>query len=94
MSFTSTVDQINTETAKYAPAVLQGVLAVEQAAKGLPGQTKEQLIVDAIVAGANAAQNVPIPQVQGIAALVALFVTIFNAAGLFRHKAPASEPTQ
>ncbi len=84
MSFTKTVDQINTETVKYAPAVLQGVLAVEAAAKGLPGQAKQQLVVDAIVAGATAAQAVPVPAVQGVAALVNLFVAILNAAGLFK----------
>jgi len=93
MSFIGTIDQINAETLKYAPGILQGVIAVEAAAKGLPGQTKSELVVNTILAGATAAQAIPVPQVQGIAALVALFVAILNAAGLFRHKA-APEPVK
>lgn len=84
MSVTSTVNQIDAQAAKYAPAVLQGVLAVEAAAKGLPGQTKADLVINTIQAGAAAAQNVPVPAVAGIAALVNLFVSILNAAGIFK----------
>jgi hypothetical protein len=93
MSVTTTVNQIDQASATYAPAVLTGVLAVEKAAAGLPGETKSQLVVNTIVAGATAAEGVPVPAVQGIAALVALFCTILNAAGIFKPKpAPAAAP--
>ena len=85
MSTLTTVNQIDTAAATYAPAILGGVIAVEQAAKGLPGQTKADLVVNTILAGSQAAEGVPIPAVAGIAALVNLFVQILNAAGLFKH---------
>ncbi len=98
MSFTKTIDQINAETAKYAPAVLAGVLAVEKAAAGLPGQTKQEIVVNTIVTGAQsaakAAEGVSVPAVSAVGALVDIIVAILNAAGLFTHgnPGPASTP--
>jgi len=89
------VNQINASTMAYAPGVLGSVIAVENAVhQSVPGTDKKQLIVNAIDAGAKAAQGVPIPEVQGIAALVDLFVNILNATGLFHHATPAAAPQQ
>jgi len=95
----TTVNKINAATLTYAPAVLQGVIGVEAAvAPDVPGQTKQQLVVNAIDAGAKAAEGVPIPEVQGIATLVDLFVQILNSAGLFKHASTpqpaAAQPAQ
>jgi hypothetical protein len=94
-SVLNVVSKINAATMTYAPGVLGSVLAVEGAVhQSIPGTAKKQLVIDAISAGAKAAQNVPIPEVQWIATLVDLFVSILNATGLFKHgqsKAAASE---
>lgn len=88
MSFTAEIQNINDQTLKYAPSVLATVAAVESAAAGLPGQTKADIALNIVMAGAAGASNVPIPQVQSIASLISLFVGILNATGIFRHKTP------
>jgi len=88
MSVTKTVSQIDSASASYAPAVLAGVIGVEQAAAALPGETKLQLVVNTILAGSAAGASLPIPAVAGISALVNLFVQILNLAGVFGHAAP------
>lgn len=82
---TSIIGSIDTVAAGYAQAVLNGVLEIEAAAKGLPGQTKASIVVNTIVTGATVAEGIPIPTVAGIAALVSLTVSILNAAGVFTH---------
>ena len=88
MSVTTKINTIDQAAANYAPAILTGIIAVEQAAKGLPGDSKASIVINTIAAGAQAAQGVPVPSVQGIAALVNLMVAILNAAGLFKHSTP------
>jgi hypothetical protein len=89
MSVTTTVNQINTATLEYLPAVLAGVQAAEQVAPGLPGETKAQAVVNGIIAGSAVLAGDANPNVAGIAALVNLVVSILNAAKIFRHKAVA-----
>ncbi len=96
MSFVNTVNTINANAAVYAPAAINGVLAVEQAAAGLPGQTKSDIVVNTIVTGTQAAAKIgealPVPSVQAVSALVDIIVSILNAAGVFkkRNSTPAA----
>lgn len=95
MSLIDTVNTISADVVQSAPLIATSVINIETAAAHLPGQTKLDLVTSIVLASATAAQNVPIPSVQAIAALVALFVGIFHASGLFQHKAvaaPVAEP--
>jgi hypothetical protein len=84
----STIGTISTQTLTYAPAILAGVQAAEQST--VSGADKKQAVVNAVIAGARAAEGVPNPQVAGIATLIDLFISILNATGVFSHKsAPA-----
>jgi hypothetical protein len=74
---------------QYAPLALSAVTGVEAAAASLPGATKSQIAVSVILAAAQTASAVPVPEVQAIAALVAMFVGILNASGIFKHSKPA-----
>jgi precorrin-4 methylase len=95
MSLNTTIAQIDATTLQFAPQVFAGVTAVEAAAAGLPGQTKAEIVINSVIAGAHAAEGVPIPSVAGIAALVELFVTMLSATGIFKHKAkPAPNAAQ
>lgn len=95
MNLINTLDQATNQTMVYAPLALSAVTSIEQAAAQLPGETKSQMAVNIILAGAAAAQNVPIPSVEAAATLVSIFVGILNATGVFKHKAktaPATPP--
>lgn len=87
MNLTNTTNTISTEALAYAPLALQAVTGIEAAAAHLPGDTKAQIAVNIVLAAAQVAEGVPVPQVQAVAALVSLFVGILNATGLFSHKA-------
>lgn len=77
------IQQITEETIKYAPLTVQAIVAIEQAAKGMPGQSKREIAIQTIQTSARVAQGVPNTSVAGIGALVDLLVTVFNATGLF-----------
>ena len=62
-------------------AVLNGVLAVEKNAPTLTGNTKAQLVLDSVAAGATLAPLV--------ISLITQLVSTFNAAGIFKKKAKA-----
>lgn len=65
--------------------VLATVIAVEKNAANLPGTTKAQIVLDSVVAGSGIiATNFPSERVQQIAALINLFVSIFNTTGIFK----------
>jgi hypothetical protein len=87
MSIVSTINQIDTQAATYAPAAIVGIQAAEAAglATGATGQQKAQAVLDGILAGARVAEGVPVPQVAAIAGLIDLCVSIFNALGVFNH---------
>lgn len=88
----STATKILSAASLYAPAVLAGVLGVEQAAAHLPGETKAQIVVATTTAGLQAAgQLLPPGHVQEFAALAQMFVTILNATGIFKRRPPAPE---
>jgi hypothetical protein len=88
MSTTSTIDQINQETMQHAPVVLGTILAVENAVgSALPGDTKAMIVITSVLAGAQAAATSPNVTVSSIAQLTALFVSILNATGIFKHGA-------
>lgn len=60
-------------------AVLNGVLAVEKNAPTLAGNTKAQLVLDSVAAGAALA---PV-----VINLISQIVATFNAVGIFKKKA-------
>ena len=82
----TTVNKIDALTLQYAPQVLASLTAVEGAAAAMPGITKEQIVINTVLAGAQVASSLPIPAVSGIAALVALFVGTLNTTGVFSHR--------
>jgi hypothetical protein len=73
------------------PQILAAIIRTEQFAHSLPGATKEQIVVNTILAGAHFAQGVPVPAVQDIATQIAMIVGVLNETGIFNHgsKAPA-----
>lgn len=84
----TTISAITTQTLTYAPAVIAGVQAAETT--GASGTSKLQAVVNGVLAGSQALEGAPNPDVAGIAALVNLFVSIFNATGIFSHKKAAA----
>jgi flagellar biosynthesis protein FliQ len=87
VSTLSTVNTITNETLTYAPAVLAGVQVAETT--GASGSSKLQAVVNGVLAASQAGEAVPNATVAGISALVNLVVSIFNATGIFSHKAAA-----
>lgn len=89
MSVLSTVTTINTGVVQYAPAVLAGIQAAE--ATGATGPSKQAAVVSAVLNGVEVGSgdlvSSPNPTVAGVAALVNLFVTIFNSLNIFKHTA-------
>lgn len=71
----------------YLPAVLAGVTGVEAAIKAAPGTAKKQVVLNAILAGAQAGETVPESHVAGISTLIDNVVTSLNAAGVFTKPA-------
>jgi hypothetical protein len=70
----------------WLPAVLSGVVAVEIVMKDAPGETKAQIVLGAITAGAEVGQAVPQPDVQSISRLISGVVGALNQQGVFSHK--------
>ena len=93
MSTAAAINTVSAETLQYAPLALAAVTGVEQAAKGLPGETKAQIALGVLTASAQVGAAVPSPTVEaisGFALLIAQLVGILNASGVFTHsKAPA-----
>jgi hypothetical protein len=79
-----TIAAITSHTITFAPAVIAGVQAAEMSSAN--GTTKQQAVVNAVLAGARAAEGTPNPNVAAIASLVDLVVSVLNATGLFSHK--------
>jgi flagellar biosynthesis protein FliQ len=86
MSAAATISQIDSATLTYAPQILAGVTAIETA--DMPGTSKAQVVTNIVLAGAQVAEGVPVPTVQGIGLLITLFVSILKANGLFKSKTP------
>ena len=88
MSVLSVTNQITAETMQYAPAVMAGVQAAQQAAPDAPGQSKQAAVVSAVLTGvevgSGALENSPNKTVAGVALLINMFVSIFKA---LRHPA-------
>lgn len=90
MSVTSTVTAITTQTLSYAPAVAAGVQAAELS--NASGDTKLEAVVNGVLAISGATEQSTNPEVAGISLLVNLFVSIFNATGIFNHKSASKTP--
>jgi hypothetical protein len=91
MSAITVTNQITAETLAYAPAVLAGIQAAEQAAPLAPGSSKQAAVVSAVLqgveVGSGALESSSNPTVAGVAGLVNLFVSILNSLGVFKHTA-------
>jgi hypothetical protein len=74
---------------QFFPYVIGGVVAVEQAAASVPGTTKKQIVLDSVLVAAKLGEQVPVPLVALISALIDQVVTSLNASGVFTHKAAA-----
>lgn len=66
------------------PYVLQTVVSVEQVVGAGNGQTKKQLVLDAIDAGAHVGETVPVENVKIVSTLVDSVVGSLNATGFFK----------
>jgi hypothetical protein len=97
-AITKVTGAITTQTLIYLPSVLAGVQAAEHASElvvaaggqPLPGETKLGAVLAGVQAGSQAMAGSPNPDVASIAALVNLTVSILNALGLFKKRAPAA----
>ena len=72
----------------YMPVVLSGVVAVEGAIKA-PGATKKQIVLGAILAGAQTGEQIPEAHVQAIGGLIDVVVRMLNETGVFTKTATA-----
>lgn len=72
--------------ATYLPVVLGGVVAVENTIKNEPGSTKQQVVVDSILAASQVGEQTPNATAAQISALVNVVVGTLNATGVFSHK--------
>jgi hypothetical protein len=68
---------------QYLPYVLQGVTAVELAVGAGKGQSKKQLVLNAVIAGAKVGETVPEDHVKLIGGLIDSVVSDLNTAGVF-----------
>jgi hypothetical protein len=88
MSVETAVSQINAETMQHAPTVLAVAAALEKnLGSTVPGATKGQIVADSILGVSQAVATSPNVTVASIGALTALFVSILNATGIFKHAA-------
>lgn len=87
-----TFGSVFTNILGFFPYVLQGVIAVEQSVKTVPGETKKQLVLSAVQTAAQVGEEIPVPVVQGISALIDNIVTALNNSGVFTHSTPAPAP--
>lgn len=74
---------------QYAPHVSAAVQAIEATNASLPGATKRQLGMAAVLAVAKIGETVPEAHVALIGALIDIIVSTLNATGIFNH-APAA----
>jgi hypothetical protein len=89
MSVAGTANQISNQIVAYAPAVIAGVQAAEQAGLQNPAATgadKANAVLVGIQAGSAGLAQTAQPDVAAISALINLCVSIFNALGVFSHK--------
>ncbi len=68
----------------YLPVILTGVVNVESALQGQPGESKKKLVLDAILAGAKTGEQIPEAHIQGISMLIDSIVASLNASGIFK----------
>ena len=74
---------------QYLPAILIGVIGVEQAINA-PGATKKQIVLDSIVSAGAALSTTPNTNVSEIGKLIDAVVGALNTAGIFQHGTPVS----
>ncbi|MGH7184514.1 MAG: hypothetical protein ACREJN_21420 [Nitrospiraceae bacterium] len=79
MSVQTTVDQINTQTLAFAPAVAAGIMAAETT--GASGASKHDAVLDAIQASSAelAGLSKDHANIASISGMINMFVSIFKA---------------
>ena len=80
----STVNQINEQVTTYAPLVMAGIQAAEQST--MSGANKKQAVLDGIQSASGTLAASTKPDVAAIGAMINMFVSIFNALGIFKKK--------
>ncbi|HSW65362.1 MAG TPA: hypothetical protein VLH56_18945 [Dissulfurispiraceae bacterium] len=70
---------------EFFPVVLRGVIAVENALVGATGQSKKEVVLAVINAGAETAATAPAERVQVVGRLIDTVVDALNTAGIFTH---------
>jgi hypothetical protein len=79
--------------AKFLPAVLSGVVAVEATIAGeAKGTAKKQILIDAISTAAKVGESVSDSDIALISGLIDATVGTLNATGLFTKSTPAATP--
>ena len=86
-----TIAAVNSNVLAFTPAVMAGVMAAEQS--GADGATKQQAVVNAVLGTSGVLESNTNPNVAGIAGLVNLVLSIFNATGIFSHKKAVAATT-
>lgn len=76
----------------YLPAIIAGIVAVEQIIASAPGQTKKQIVLTAIQAGVAVGQQIPETHVQAIGSVIDGIVGVLNKAGVFSSAPKVAEP--
>lgn len=79
---------------QYFPVVLSGVVGAQVALQNQSGATKKAVVLNAILAGAHAGEQIPEAHVAGISQLIDNVVTTLKATdttGLFKKSSPTPE---
>ena len=68
----------------YLPVILTTVKSVEEIAQGVPGQSKKDMVLNIISAGAKGAEQIPEAHISGIGTLIDVVVGQLNQSGVFK----------
>lgn len=72
--------------ATYVPTVIRVVIGIEQALKESKGETKKQIAIALINAGAEAGVSSDSQHVAAISKVIDVTVDALNQSGVFEHK--------
>lgn len=89
------IAKIEDSVVKYSPLAISTIMAIEQAAAHIDGQTKLQIAVKILGAAAGGVEQLPNTTIAAFGGMVNFFVAMFNAVastGLFQHKAAPVAP--
>lgn len=78
---------------QFMPTVLQAIVAVEGVVGGGKGQTKKQLVMNAITAAAQVGEKADNKTVAALSGLVDTTVSTLNSSGIFGSATTTPTPT-